>query len=88
MDKETKRKNTKETVLKVVYFPFALLLGIVCSPILVILYAYSRACDQAFEDVWVTNDNPMLNQEGPAMVRKREHSWIYRFIGLDLIKDI
>ena len=80
MDKETKRKNVKEKVLKVVYFPLQLVLGIVCSPLLVLLFAYQRACDQAFEDVWMTKDNPMVNQDGPTMLRKKKHSWIYRFM--------
>lgn len=80
--------NVKEKVLKVVYFPLQLVLGIVYSPLLVLLFAYQRACDQAFEDVWMTLDNPMVNPDGPTMRSKKEHSWIYRFIGLDLIKDI
>ncbi len=81
-------KNVKEKVLKVVYFPLQLVWGIVCSPLLVLLFAYQRTCDQAFEDVWMTLDNPNVNPDGPTMRRKKEHCWIARFLGLDLIKDI
>lgn len=81
-------KNVKEKVLKVVYFPLQLVLGIVYSPLLVLLFAYQRTCDQAFEDVWMTLDNPNVNPDGPTMRRKKEYCWIARFLGFDLIKDI
>lgn len=79
------RKEGKKTILMILYFPFQLIIQIILSPIILGIIACKRAENQAFEDVYITEDNPMLRQDGPAMTRKKKHWWITRFIGLDCL---
>jgi hypothetical protein len=80
-------KEVKKTILMILYFPFQLIIQIILSPIILGIIACKRAENQAFEDVYMTKDNPWLNQEGPTMTRKKKHWWITRFIGLDCLFD-
>lgn len=70
---------TKKAFLTAAYFPFQVAIGIILSPLLVLVYAYAKSEDMAFDDVYLTEDNPMLNQDGPAMQAKRRHCWLVRF---------
>ena len=79
------RKEVKKTLLMILYFPFQLIIQIILSPIILGIIACNRAENQAFEDVYMTKDNPWLNQDGPTMRRKQKHWWITRFIGLDCL---
>ena len=78
-------KRVKKFLLILLYFPFQLVIQICLSPLIIVWMACIRAENQAFEDVYITEDNPMLNQDGPAMRNKRNHWWITRFIGLDCL---
>lgn len=77
--------KVKYYLLRILYFPFQLVILSCLSPLIVICLAFMRSENQAFEDVYMTKDNPMLNQDGPTMQRKRKHWWITRFIGIDVI---
>jgi hypothetical protein len=35
----------------------------------------------------MTEDNPIINQDGPTMTNKRKHWWITRFLGFDKIME-
>jgi len=78
-------KEVKKTILMILYFPFQLIIQIILSPLILGIIACKRAENQAFEDVYITEDNEMLNLDGPAMTNKRNHWWITRFIGLDCL---
>jgi hypothetical protein len=80
-------KEVKKIALMVLYFPFQFAIQICFAPFILALIACKRAENQAFEDVYMTKDNPWLNQEGPTMKRKRKHWWITRFIGFDCLFD-
>ena len=75
--------SIKKFLLTVLYYPFQLAILICLSPFIICAMAAMRADNQAFEDVYMTKDNPWLNQEGPTMKRKRKHWWITRFMGFD-----
>ena len=77
----------KKFLLTVLYYPFQLAILICLSPFIICAMAAMRADNQAFEDVYMTKDNPWLNQEGPTMKRKRKHWWITRFMGFDGLFD-
>ena len=79
--------NVKKLLLTILYYPFQLVILICLSPIIICFMAAMRADNQAFDDVYMTKDNPWLNQEGPTMTRKKKHWWITRFIGFDVIID-
>ena len=80
-------KRVKKFLLMILYVPFQLVIQICLSPLIIMWTACIRAENQAFEDVYMTKDNPWLNQEGPTMTRKKKHWWITRFIGLDCLFD-
>ena len=80
-------KRVKKFLLMILYYPFQLVILICLSPFIICAMAAMRAENQAFEDVYITEDNPMLNQDGPSMRNKRNHWWITRFIGLDCLFD-
>ena len=63
--------KVKKLLLTILYFPFQLIIQIILSPIILGIIACKRAENQAFEDVYMTKDNPWLNQEGPTMTRKK-----------------
>ena len=71
---------TKYGIRTVLYFPFQLVIGVVISPFLAIAFAMAKADSIAFEDTYMTEDNPMVNQDGPTMQAKRKHWWLTRFI--------
>ena len=77
----------KKFLLTVLYYQFQLAILICLSPFIICAMAAMRADNQAFEDVYMTKDNPWLNQEGPTMKRKRKHWWITRFMGFDGLFD-
>ena len=77
----------KKFLLTVLYYPFQLAILICLSPFIICAMAAMRADNQAFEDVYMTKDNPWLNQEGPTMKRKQKHWWITRFMGFDGLFD-
>ena len=79
--------DMKKLLLTILYYPFQLVILICLSPIIICFMAAMRADNQAFDDVYMTKDNPWLNQEGPTMTRKKKHWWITRFIGFDVIID-
>ena len=64
----------------VAYFPFQLVIGALMSPILAIEFAGHKADQMAFEDTYMTEDNPMVNQDGPTMCKKRKYCWLLRFL--------
>jgi hypothetical protein len=78
-------KQVKKVLLTILYIPFQLIIQLCFSPIIIVWLACIRAENQAEEDVYITEDNPMLNQDGPAMRNKRNHWWITRFIGFDCL---
>ena len=78
-------KRVKKFLLMILYVPFQLVIQICLSPLIIMWTACIRAENQAFEDVYMTKDNPWLNQNGPTMTRKKRHWWITRFIGLDCL---
>ena len=80
-------KRVKEILLMLLYLPFQLVIQICLSPLIIVWSACIRASTQAFEDVYITEDNPMVDSDGPAMRNKRNHWWITRFIGLDCLFD-
>lgn len=80
-------KRVKKFLLTILYYPFQLAILICFSPLIICFMAAMKADNQAFEDVYMTKDNPWLNQEGPTMKRKQKHWWIMRFIGLDCLFD-
>ena len=84
----TKKLRAKKFLLTVLYYPLQLVIAICLSPVIVCVIAASRADAQAFEDVYITEDNEWLNQDGPTMRRKKRHWWITRFIGLDALIDV
>ena len=79
--------DVKKLLLTILYYPFQLVILICLSPLIICFMAAMRADNQAFDDVYMTKDNPWLNQEGPTMTRKKKHWWITRFIGFDVIID-
>ena len=79
--------SAKKLMLTILYYPFQLAILICLSPLVICFMAAMRAGNQAFEDVYMTKDNPCLNLEGPTMKRKQKHWWITRFIGLDCLFD-
>ena len=79
--------NVKKLLLTILYYPFQLVILICLSPLIICFMAAMRADNQAFDDVYMTKDNPWLNQEGPTMTRKKKHWWITRFIGIDVLID-
>ncbi len=79
--------RAKKFLLMLLYYPFQLVILICLSPLIICFMAAMRAESQAFEDVYMTKDNPWLNPEGPTMKRKQKHWWITRFIGLDCLFD-
>lgn len=80
-------RSAKKLILTILYYPFQLAILICLSPLIICIMAARRADNQAFEDVYMTKDNPWLNQEGPTMTNKRKHWWITRFIGFDCLFD-
>ena len=80
-------KRVKKFLLMILYYPLQAMILCCLSPFIVFFLAAMRAEEQAFEDVYMTEDNPWLNQEGPTMTRKKKHWWITRFIGLDCLFD-
>jgi hypothetical protein len=74
------KKNAEYFTLAGLYFPFQLLLMAVLTPVAIVGFAWIRAKDIAFEDVYFTSDNPMVNPDGPTMRKKKEHCWLVRFI--------
>lgn len=78
-------KRVKKFLLMLLYYPLQAMILCCLSPFIVFFLAAMRAEEQAFEDVYITEDNEMLNQDGPAMTRKKKHWWITRFIGLDCL---
>ena len=78
-------KRVKKFLLMILYYPLQLVILICQAPFIICCMAAMRAENQAFEDVYMTEDNPWLNQEGPTMTRKKKHWWITRFIGLDCL---
>lgn len=81
------KKETRYRLLWVFYTPFQFVIMLCLSPIILFVIACARAEDQAFEDIYITKDNKMLNQNGPAMSRKVKHCWLARFVGLDRLKE-
>ena len=80
-------KQVKEFLLMLLYLPFQLVIQICLSPLIIVWTACIRAENQAFEDVYINEDNPRINPDGPAMRNKRSHWWITRFIGFDCLFD-
>ena len=78
-------KRVKEILLMLLYLPFQLVILTCLSPLIIVWSACIRAADQAFDDVYITEDNPRVNPDGPSMRNKRNHWWITRFIGLDCL---
>lgn len=78
-------KRVKKFLLMILYYPLQLVILICQAPFIICCMAAMRAENQAFEDVYMTEDNPWLNLEGPTMTRKKKHWWITRFIGLDCL---
>lgn len=78
-------KRVKKFLLMILYYPLQLVILICQAPFIICCMAAMRAENQAFEDVYMTEDNPWLNQDGPTMKRKKKHWWITRFIGLDCL---
>ena len=79
--------NVKKIALTVLYFPLQLVIVCLLSPIILAIIACMRADQCAFDDVYIVEDNKMLNQNGPSMTRKKSHWWITRFIGIDVLID-
>ena len=79
--------KVKKLLLTILYYPFQLVILICISPIIISSIAALRADNQAFEDVYMTKDNPWLNQDGPTMTRKKKHWWITRFVFGGLLAD-
>ena len=77
--------KAKKLLLTILYYPFQLVILICLSPFIICFLAAKRADYQAFDDVYMTKDNPWVNQEGPTMKSKRKHWWITRFIGFDCL---
>ena len=87
-DHRTDQKlRVKKFLLMLLYYPFQLAILICISPFVVCAIAAMRTETLAFEDVYMTKDNPWLNQDGPTMRRKKRHWWITRFIGFDAFFD-
>lgn len=79
-------KRVKEFLLMLLYPPpFQLVVQMCLAPFIIVWAACIRASNQAFEHVYFTEDNPMVNPDEPAMRNKRNHWWITRFIGLDCL---
>lgn len=74
------KKNAAYFILAGLYFPFQLLLMAALYPVAIVGFAWIRAKDIAFDDVYFTADNPMVNQNGPTMRKKKEHCWLVRFL--------
>lgn len=81
------KRRVKKFLLMLGYFPFQLLWHILISPIIIVWISAIRSEEQAFEDAYMTKDNPMINQNGPTMTNKRKHWWITRFLGFDKIME-
>ena len=79
--------RAKKFLLTLLYYPLQLVIHICIAPLVICFMAAMRADILAFEDVYMTKDNPWLNQDGPTMRRKKRHWWITRFIGLDILFD-
>ena len=79
--------RAKKFLLMLLYFPFQLTIQICLSPLIILWTACIRAENQAFDDVYMTKDNPRVNQDGPTMRRKQKHWWITRFVGFDCLFD-
>lgn len=79
--------KVKKFLLMLLYVPFQLVIQICLSPLIIVWTACIRAENQAFDDVYMTKDNPWVNQDGPTMRRKKRHWWITRFIGFDVLFD-
>ena len=79
--------RVKKFLLMLLYVPFQLVIQICLSPLIIVWTACIRAENQAFDDVYMTKDNPRVNQDGPTMRRKKRHWWITRFIGFDCLFD-
>ena len=80
-------KRVKKFLLMILYYPLQLAIHICLAPLIICIMAAMRAENQAFEDVYVTEDNPRINPDGPAMRNKRSHWWITRFMGFDCLFD-
>ena len=74
------KKQTKQNGLTVAYFPFQLILEMVLMPFIIVVFAWWRARELSFDDVYMTEDNPSVNQNGPTMQRKKNHCWLMRFV--------
>jgi hypothetical protein len=79
--------KAKKLLLTILYYPCQIVILTCLSPIIICVMAAMRADNQAFEDVYMTKDNPWLNQDGPTMRRKQKHWWITRFMGFDGLFD-
>jgi hypothetical protein len=80
-----KKLRVKKFLLMLLYYPLQLVIQICISPFVICVIAAMRSENQANEDVYITEDNEWLNQDGPMMRRKKRHWWITRFIGLDCL---
>lgn len=74
------KKDTKHKILTVVYFPFQAIIHLLLSPIIIIEFAFARSSAIAFDDVYMTADNPVVNPDGPTMQMKKKHCWLMRFV--------
>ena len=71
---------TKYRIRIALYLPFQLVVGVVISPFLAIAFAMEKAGRIAFDDTYISEDNPLVNPDGPTMQAKRKHWWLTRFI--------
>lgn len=74
------KDETKYLIRRWIYFPFQLLLAMVYSPYLVLVFAMENTEDLAFDYTYMTEDNPMVNQNGPVRMRMKQHCWLIRFL--------
>ena len=63
-----------------VYFPFQFLIALIYMPFILVGFAAMWSEGLAFDYTYMTERNPIVNQNGPTRMRMKKHCFLVRFI--------
>lgn len=65
---------------RAVYFPFQFLIALIYLPFILVGFAATNTESLAFDYTYMTERNPIVNQNGPTRMRMKKHCFLVRFI--------
>lgn len=65
---------------RAVYFPFQFLIALIYLPFILVGFAATNAESLAFDYTYMTERNPIVNQNGPTRMSMKKHCFLVRFI--------